>query len=222
MKKEMQARWDTHAVNYDTSAHHGMRDPKEEAFWENVFLPHAGETLLDVGCGTGFVTMVAARSGLCVTGADWSEGMMEKARAKVAEEGFSVEFVQSDIEALPFENDSFSVVSARHVMWTLQDPNRAFREWCRVLKPGGVLFADYSPRKGAPHAAHYRLEVEQQLPLNRDVSNEEITRMLLDAGFSDVKITEREAWTHDHHGKEQHGDPHHGMHGGRFFFACTK
>lgn len=216
LKKEMQDRWNDHALDYDQTKHHGLHDEKEEAFWHDVFQAYAGEALLDVGCGTGFVSMIAARSGLKVTGADWSEGMMEKAREKAQKENLGIRFVQADIEALPFADGTFALLSARHVMWTLTNPERAFREWFRVLKAGGMLFADYSPRKGAPRATHYRLEVEEQLPLNRDVSREEIEKLLRGAGFTDVKVTEREVFSDEK-------DPHHGSaYGGRYFFACRK
>lgn len=190
LKTEMQERWNTHADTYDSAHAHGVSSPAEQERWNKLFAGKQGASLLDVGCGTGFVSLVAARAGLRVTGVDWSEGMMEKAKQKAAEEGLDIQFACSATENLPFAEERFQILTARNVMWTLTEPVSAFREWYRVLAPGGCVMADYAPRKGAVEAHHYRLEVEQQLPLNRDVAPEVVAAMLQEAGFAKVEIRE--------------------------------
>lgn len=190
LKKEMQERWDQNANSYDSSAAHGLSNPWAIKRWNGLLDGKQGETLLDVGCGTGFVTILAAKAGLRVTAVDWSEGMMGKAKEKAKEEGLNINFVCSDTEGLPFEADTFQNLTARHVIWTLTNPVSAFREWCRVLKPGGKVLADYSPRKGEIRACHYRQEVEVQLPLNRDIASSTIADMFREAGFSNVQVEE--------------------------------
>ena len=190
LKKEMQSRWNEHADSYDSSEAHGLSNPWAIKRWSGLLEGKQGQTLLDVGCGTGFVSLLAAKAGLKVTGVDWSEGMMGRAKEKAKEENLEITFVCSDTEALPFASDTFQNLTARHVIWTLTDPVSTFREWCRVLQPGGQAIVDYSPRKGELKAHHYRQEVESQLPLNRDVASSVIADMFREAGFSNVQVQE--------------------------------
>lgn len=191
LKIEMQQRWNNNATSYDNAEAHGINNPWAIKRWKGLFSNKCGETLLDVGCGTGFVTVLAAQAGLAVTALDWSESMMAQAKEKVRAAHMSVTFVQGDIDALPFKDDTFQNVSARHVIWTLTDPMTSFKEWHRVLRPGGTLLADYSPRKGAIVACHYSLEIEKQLPFNKDIPSATIVNMLEEAGFGAVHVDER-------------------------------
>ena len=95
--------------------------------------------ILDVGCGTGFFTILLAKEGYQVTGTDLTPEMVEKSRLLAAEEGVDCTFLQMDAELLSFEDHSFDMVISRNLTWTLPDVEQAYREWFRVLKPGGVL-----------------------------------------------------------------------------------
>ena len=67
--------------------------------------------VLDVGCGTGRHSVRMAQEGAVVTGVDFSEGMLERARGKAREGGVEVEFVRHDIGGrLPFEDGAFDLV----------------------------------------------------------------------------------------------------------------
>ena len=118
LKKEMQSRWNEHADSYDSSEAHGLSNPWAIKRWSGLLEGKQGQTLLDVGCGTGFVSLLAAKTGLKVTGVDWSEGMMGRAKEKAKEENLEITFVCSDTEALPFASDTFQNLTARHVIWT--------------------------------------------------------------------------------------------------------
>ena len=74
--------------------------------------PEPGERWLDVGCGTGAVAMRAARAGAKVTGVDISEGMIETARRRAAEERLDISYEVGDAEGLPVADASFDVVSS--------------------------------------------------------------------------------------------------------------
>jgi ubiquinone/menaquinone biosynthesis C-methylase UbiE len=63
--------------------------------------------------------------------------MISKAREHAAQCGLHIDFQQQDAENLPFKESTFHVVVARNLLWTLPDPERALREWRRVLKPDG-------------------------------------------------------------------------------------
>jgi SAM-dependent methyltransferase len=216
LREEMQSRWNTDGMHYDETPAHGMQDEKERLPWIALFSPVSRKEteILDVGTGTGFVALIAAEQGLTVTGLDWSEIMLAQAREKAADRGLTVHWVQGLIETLPFQDNRFDLLSARHVLWTLLDPPGAFREWRRVLRPGGTVYADYSPQMGnGHHGHHYSEETERKLPLNHDVSVESITGMLRDAGFTEVSMVSREReFMHD---DAVHTKP-------VFMFTCVK
>lgn len=104
----------------------------------------SGDSVLEVGCGTGEVTLVAkARAGSAgrVAGIDASPEMIEVARAKAAQQGVDIDFRHALIEALPFPDHTFDVVLSSLMMHHLPDDLKqdGLREISRVLKPGGHL-----------------------------------------------------------------------------------
>lgn len=109
-----------------------------------------GQSLLDVGCGPGTVTIdLATRVAPGeVVGIDASTAVIEDARKAAAEAGVTtVTFDVADAYELPFPDDHFDVVHAHQVLQHLTDPVAALREMRRVAKPGGVVAvrdADYS------------------------------------------------------------------------------
>ena len=108
-----------------------------------------GENLriLDVGTGTGFFAVLLAQAGHRVEGIDLTPAMLEEARTLAAQRGLEIVFREMDAQSLDYEDDSFDVVLSRNLTWTLPEPEKAYREWLRVLKPGGVLLnfdADYA------------------------------------------------------------------------------
>lgn len=200
LREEMRERWNEKGGNYD-EGHHGIGDPGEIETWRNLFAQCPGGTkVLDVGTGTGFVSHIAAECGLAVTALDWSQTMLDQAIAKAKAQNLSIRFVQGLTETLPFGEGDFQLLTARHVIWTLTDPVQAFREWYRVLEPGGTVWADYSPRT-AP-GSHYREEVERRLPLNRDIPPETVADLFRQAGFSRVSHKKEER-VHSHDGSQQ-------------------
>ena len=100
-----------------------------------------GKRVLDVGCGKGVTACYLARKyGCVVVGVDASERMVEYARELASRRGLGdrVSFKVADAHSLPFGDESFDIVIAECTTVML-DKERAFREFLRVLKPGGCL-----------------------------------------------------------------------------------
>jgi ubiquinone/menaquinone biosynthesis C-methylase UbiE len=94
-----------------------------------------------MGTGTGQFAIYLARLGFRVTGIDLSERMLLKARERARRFDLDIDFQQQDAENLPFDDSTFDGVVSRNLLWTLPDPERALREWRRVLKPSGAIIA---------------------------------------------------------------------------------
>lgn len=102
--------------------------------------------MLDVGTGTGYFCILLARRGHVMTGIDLTPAMIAEARRQAEAETLAVDFRVMNAQQLDFSDASFDAVISRNLTWTLPDPVQAYREWHRVLKPGGVLLnfdADY-------------------------------------------------------------------------------
>jgi arsenite methyltransferase len=103
----------------------------------------AGEHVLDLGCGAGTDTLVAAQMvgpHGSATGIDMTPEMLAKARASAAEMGATnVEFVAGEAESLPFPDASFDVIISNGVIDLIPDKDAVFSEIYRVLRPGGRI-----------------------------------------------------------------------------------
>jgi len=107
--------------------------------------PATGEHVLDIGCGCGLDSFVAAAlvgpEGRSV-GLDLTVEMLDQARAAQANAGLgNLEFREGTVEALPFDDASFDQVISNGVLNLVPDKDAAFREIARVLRPGGVFAA---------------------------------------------------------------------------------
>ena len=102
-----------------------------------------GERVLDLGCGAGTDSLVAAQMVGAegrVTGIDMTPEMLAKARSAAALMGAgNVDFVEGEIEALPFPDESFDVVISNGVVDLVPDKDAVFDEIYRVLAPGGRI-----------------------------------------------------------------------------------
>lgn len=143
--------------------------------------------VLDIGCGPGFFSILMAENGHQVTSVDFSEKMLENAKknAKKYEVADRIDFLKMDAQSLSFENESFDLILSRNITWTLENPNQAYKEWLRVLKPGGC-FLNFD--------GNWRMHLYDK---NLARQCEEDKKKLLEMGY-EVK--------EDGHGKEQAGD----------------
>jgi demethylmenaquinone methyltransferase / 2-methoxy-6-polyprenyl-1,4-benzoquinol methylase len=161
-----------------------------------------GDGVLDACCGTGDLAVAAARAGGRVTGLDFSERMLERARQKAP----GLEWVRGDLLALPFANASFDAATVGFGVRNVEDLGLALRELRRVLRPGGRLGILEITRPRGPLALFYRFWFDGAVPLlgkllpggsaytylpasvRRFPGPEELAELMRAEGFTDVRF----------------------------------
>jgi SAM-dependent methyltransferase len=136
------AYWDEQASTFDQDPDHGLSAPATRAAWAQLLLgqmPSAPARVVDLGCGTGTLSVLLAEAGHDVTGVDYAPRMVEAARAKASNAGVPAAFLLGDATAPPVAQGAFDVVLVRHVLWALPEPHAAVAAWCRLLTPQGRL-----------------------------------------------------------------------------------
>ena len=122
---------------------------------------HDGDDVLDACCGTGDLALAAARIGGKVTGLDFSEAMLERARRKDP----SIEWIRGDLLALPFPDASFDAATVGFGVRNVEDIERAFAELRRVLRPGGRVGILEITRPKGLLAPFYKFWFDAVIPL---------------------------------------------------------
>jgi demethylmenaquinone methyltransferase/2-methoxy-6-polyprenyl-1,4-benzoquinol methylase len=164
---------------------------------------HPGDRVLDAACGTGDLAVADRRAGAGkVTGLDFSERMLERARRKDA----SIEWVQGDLLALPFADDTFDAATVGFGVRNVADLELALRELRRVLHPGGRLAILEITQPRGLLRPFFSLWFDRVVPLigkalpggsaytylpasvKRFPDAETLARLLEDCGFGDVHV----------------------------------
>ena len=143
IRDETREFWSARAATFDQSVGHEIFSEAERRGWHRLLRKHLGDgdgrAALDLACGTAVISHLLNDLGFSVTGLDWSEAMLEQARAKAARRGADIRFVMRDAENTGEPRGSVDVITNRHLVWTLVDVPAAFAEWFALLKPGGKL-----------------------------------------------------------------------------------
>ncbi len=194
--------WDVDAVTYDSSASHYPQRPQEQAAWAATLrrlLPEPPAAVLDMGAGTGFLSLLLAAQGYRVTAADFSPGMLARLRAKAADRGLAVTVAETD--ALHPPEGPFDAVVERHLAWTLPDPAAALAAWHAAAPAGRLVLIEGSwtgrgtsaadrlrararsladlIRQPAPdHHGHYTARMNAALPYHGGLTPDEAVRLV--------------------------------------------
>lgn len=198
--------WDADAATYDDSEGHRPRAPIHQAAWLGAMarlLPPTPARVLDVGAGTGFLSLMAARLGHEVTALDLSAGMLDRLRTRARDEGLTIEVHEGPADDPPA--GPFDAVVERHVVWTLPDPDAAFAAWRRSAPNGRlVLFESVWGAAAGPadrararalralrrlrgtasdHHAEYVPSTRASLPLGHGPSPADLTDLVARSGW---------------------------------------
>ena len=140
--KGLQSYWTDRSPSYSAQNIEEMNNWKRKA-WTDLILQYAPKRqrlrILDVGTGPGFFAMALSLIGHSVTAVDVTEQMLAHARENAAAYGADITFVLHRGESLPFADESFDLIVSRNVTWNLEYPEKALREWKRVLNAGGRM-----------------------------------------------------------------------------------
>ena len=212
VKNNIKDYWNERSSTFDRSPGHVIASRKEKEAWKSLLQENIGggtREILDIGAGTGFLSIMLAEMGHRVVGIDISKEMMERAKKKAQDLGVEVNFKPGDAENLSFETGSFDAIVNRAVLWTLPNPKKALAEWKRVLKPGGrlcfflhesqsdgitdrfrrqlgnlvVLIAE---RRNPWNQLHNSEKLGAELPFRGGVEPSVITKLLGDTGFKGI------------------------------------
>lgn len=158
--KEM---FDEVAANYDLM--NDLMTGGQVYVWRSVTRdaidPKPGMRILDLAAGTGTSANEYAKAGADVVACDFSSGMIDEGRKRYPH----LEFVQGDAMDLPFEDNSFDVVTISYGLRNVHDPHLALREMLRVTKPGGTLLvAEFSRPTNRVFRELYEFYLEKFIP----------------------------------------------------------
>lgn len=134
--------WNAAAATYDDGPDHGLLDPGVRRAWLALLrshLPPAPADVVDLGCGTGTLSVLLAQEGYRVRGIDTAHEMVHAARYKATDADVCATFELGDADHPAYPPGSCDVVLVRHVLWALPDPAEAIGRWVTLLRPGGRL-----------------------------------------------------------------------------------
>lgn len=141
LKTLIQKRWILSAGAYTEQVRYELKNEKHiwKKYIDDIVDPQPGIKILEPCCGPGFLSIALSSDERDITGVDECPAMLEGAIANAAQNRSFAKFIQGDCHRLPYPDESFDLVVARDSLWTLYNPAEAYREWVRILRPGGRL-----------------------------------------------------------------------------------
>ncbi len=202
VQDQITAFWDVVAPGYDSPDNVAAPSSADYDHWVEALrsvLPTPSARVLDVGTGTGFVARIAAELGHHVTAIDASQAMLDASSTRNP----AITFAAGDAVAPVFPAGSFDVVVSRSLLWTLREPETAFRNWYQLLRPGGRVVAVYGLSPFMPGTAsghdrddepgwferHYTPETRAALTAMHLSDHDYLLDLAAAAGFVDVTVT---------------------------------
>ena len=141
---EQRVFWDEQAATFDDEPDHGLNDPETRTAWAELLealLPKATGPVVDLGCGTGSLSMLLTARGHRVLGIDVSPKMIRQAQAKALREGFDIEFRVGDVATAEVPTTPTVAVVSRHLLWAFDEPENIVERWSAPLTVDGAFVA---------------------------------------------------------------------------------
>ncbi|MGC1886615.1 MAG: methyltransferase domain-containing protein [Stellaceae bacterium] len=154
--------------------------------------PGPDDTVLDLACGGGIIVCPFAPHVRRATGIDVTPAMIEQAQRLAAEKRLTnVEWRQGDVNSLPFEDDSFTIVVTRFSVHHFPDPAAVLREMARICAPGGrlVVVDMYASPDPAKAAEFNRLERLRDPSHMRSLTLAELKGLFAEAGLPEPEAS---------------------------------
>lgn len=143
LKQMVESKWTARADSYCQTVNQELAGFKRRAWLHLIQGQIAGYDrpleVLDLGTGPGFFAIILSQLGWKVRAVDCTAEMIRHARSNADHYGVAPEFAVMDNHHLDYADQSFDLLISRNVTWTLERPEEAYREWARVLRPGGTL-----------------------------------------------------------------------------------
>lgn len=236
LKNEIYDYWTNRARGYSEYNQQEMADARRIMWRDKLLCLLDGQfpeknpqeiQILDVGTGPGFFAILLTEAGYKVTAVDYTEEMLKEAQQNAGPLAESIVWKRGDAQDLDVESDSFDVIVTRNVTWNLPNPAKAYQEWQRVLKKGGVLYnfdADWyghlfdeekreSYEKDRQHTEDENVEdyykgtdiekmeeIARQVPLSQLKRPEWDMEAMKNAGFQNIVCDQqvwKEVWTEE-------------------------
>lgn len=139
----VEKKWTSRAESYCETVNRELNCFKRES-WLNIIRSQVEShdrplDVLDLGTGPGFFAIILSQIGWRVRAVDCTAEMIRHAEGNAAHYGVRPQFEVMDNHHLSYPDGSFDLLISRNVTWTLKEPEQAYREWARVLRPGGRL-----------------------------------------------------------------------------------
>lgn len=189
LKMKLKATW--MAGDYGQISKSGMASAAE--FIERLDL-QTGEKVLDVACGTGNLSIPAARAGAIVTGVDIAPNLIEQARKRAEAEGVNCQFDEGDAEALPYADGSFDTVISMFGAMFAPRPDKVAEELTRVCRSGGrIVMANWTAVGFAGKMFKLMASYVPPPPMTSPIlwGDETVVRERLKEGISDLQFNRR-------------------------------
>lgn len=140
--------WSKRAPGY-SAVNRSELSSGQRSVWKRTLASHMDEALqgndkravriVDAGTGPGFFAVLLAEMGYAVTAADYTDAMLDEARRNAGIWADHIDFHKGNVEHLALPDEFADIIVTRNVTWNLRFPERAYREWRRILKRGGML-----------------------------------------------------------------------------------
>lgn len=148
--------WDQEADRFDDQPDHGLNDLGVLNAWTGLlkeWLPITRAKVLDIGCGTGSLSLVLAGLGHQVTGIDLSPEMVARAEEKAAKAGYRINFQVMEASNPRLPGQQYDAILCRHLLWSLPNPGDVLQRWIQLVRPGGrfLLVEGYWETGGGLH-----------------------------------------------------------------------